>query len=345
MGRFYRGPVWYARNVSNQAVAESAPRIRERLRSAARVFLPLHRSPDGDSAGSALAMRIILERWGIPSTCSSVDRLPSYLQFLPGAATIRRMDVGTTPLQPTECLLCLDISAVDRFTYTNTKQFTNSQIINIDHHITNTRFGSENLVLPRSATAEILALLLDAWGETLTPDLATCLLTGITTDTGSFNHEVSPETLEISARLQRAGGDYNHILLQTMRSIPFAVYQLWGEIFRRTRLDAPTRTAWAVLPHTVVAEARVDRHDLHAALVSASNRFLRNIQGADIAFLCAEERPTEVHVSLRRRTGTINLGEIAQRFGGGGHPGASGFIVQGNPDDVARRVLSELARR
>lgn len=318
--------------------------ILARLRAASTVLVPLHRNPDGDSVGSALAASLLLRRWGITHTCLSADPVPSALRFLPGVETIRREDPATL-VREESLLLCLDSPALHRFTRRDPVALQRALILNIDHHLANEQFGIVNLVAPRSSTAELMLELAGHAGESLDRDLATCLLTGLLTDTASFWHVAIPEALETAARLQRAGADYDAIVRATLKNLPLSVLRLWAEALRELHVEEGGQVVWAILPHAVLAAARLPSEDLHGAVVSVIDRLLRNIQGAEVAFLCAEEAPGLVQVELRAAAPGADVWSIARVLGGGGHRAAAGAVLPGDVEQAARQVLDVLRER
>lgn len=322
-------------------------RIAEHLQSAQRVFMPLHRFPDGDAVGSALALYNVVRRWEKPVFCTTVDPVPTHLKFLPNADKVIKQDLGDLALKEEDVLVCLDAPHLGRFSAREDVSVAEikARVCNLDHHPSNEHYGHENIVVRRVATAEILVDLLDILHEPLDAPVATCLLTGIITDTESFWHEATPEVMETAARLQRAGANYDGIVTQALRSIPLTFVRLWAEVLNNFHLDEETRSAWAAVTHRAIRTCNIPPLDTHAAAISAIDRLLRNLHGVDVAFLCAEEEEGLVRTHLRSRTPAVDVSELARKFGGGGHPAAAGFSLRGNPEQAATMVLAALAER
>lgn len=289
-------------------------------------------------------MRQVFDRWGVTSRCLSVDLIPSALLFLAGAERIERVDIADVSLSSTDVVLCLDSPALHRFTRHSSWSLERGQIVNIDHHATNERFGSVNLVAQRVSTTSLLSDWLEVLGESVDAPLATCLLTGMITDTESFWHEATPEALEAAARLMRAGAEYNVIVQHTLRNIPVPVLHLWAYVLERFQVDAARHAVWAVVPFTVFQQMTIAPEDVHPAVSGSLDRLLRNVRGMTAAFICAEEEPGRVLVDLRSRPGGRDVGALARRLGGGGHKAAAGFVVSGSPEEASQRVLDELDR-
>ena len=210
--------------------------------------------------------------------------------------------------------------------------------LNVDHHITNTLFGRHNLVISEAvATAEILAISLDYLGLPMTEPVANALLTGIVTDTIGFRtSNMNPQSLRIAADLMEAGGDlsgtYYPALIQ--RSLPAARY--WGAgLSKLQRENGLVWTTLSLLDRQTVGYPGRDDADLV--------NMLSSIEGADVALIFIEQSVNRVKISWRLCGNTalsLDLSQVAQQFGGGGHKAAAGAEIEGSLSDVQARVLS-----
>ena len=178
---------------------DNSDKILKALKKAKRVLIPLHINPDGDSAGSTLALRQILTAQNKSVDIVSADPFPKSLLALPEAKTIKNIDPSNIDLSQYDLIAVLDIGSVHRISREERFELPNGVvIINIDHHETNENFTPLCWVIPQaSSTAEVLAELLERWGLTIKAETATCLLAGIIADTRGFRYgDTKPETLE-----------------------------------------------------------------------------------------------------------------------------------------------------
>lgn len=201
--------------------------------------------------------------------------------------------------------------------------FQEIPVINIDHHASNAYFGTINLVdLTATSTAEILIGLTEALGTNLIDDnIATCLLTGIISDTGSFqNANTTPKSLTVAAQLVGLGARQQEIIKHLFKTKSLAQLKLWGQILSRIQFDAGLKLAWATAGLNDLATLGATPTDMSGLI----DELMTSIPGADVVLLLSEKEPRAVSGSLRTAKG-VDAAEIAALFGGGGHPGAAGF--------------------
>lgn len=214
------------------------------LASARTVLIATHANPDADAVASILALRLALAEVVSNVICLTGDGLvPSSLTFLPAADLLIR-DPATVHQTP-DCIAlldCADPSRLGPLFHLHSNWFEGQiPIVNIDHHITNTHFGHVNLIDPNAAsTTEILAQCFLTIGVTITPDIATCLLTGLYGDTLSFQTtSTSVRALELAALLLRLGARHEEIVNNLFRRKPVSTIRLWGAALSRIRVEPP----------------------------------------------------------------------------------------------------------
>ncbi|HCL47718.1 TPA: hypothetical protein DHW58_01870 [Patescibacteria group bacterium] len=201
--------------------------------------------------------------------------------------------------------------------------FQEIPIINIDHHASNAYFGSVNLVdLTATSTAEILIGLIEALGVNLIdPGVATCLLTGIIADTGSFqNANTTPKSLTVAAQLVGFGAQQQEIIRHLFKTKSLAQLKLWGQVLARIQFDFGTKFAWSTAGLDDLTGSGATKEEFGGLI----DELMTSIPGADVVLLLSEREPRVVSGSLRTAKG-VDATEIAGLFGGGGHPGAAGF--------------------
>jgi bifunctional oligoribonuclease and PAP phosphatase NrnA len=307
------------------------------IRNAESVVLACHVNPDGDALGSLLGMSLALRALGkstYPTWGSEPVVPPPSLMFMPGADSL---------IQPSELpdefdlFVALDCGAAHRLGDIEKLAADSDPLINVDHHPGNDEFGTLNVVVDfASSTSEIVAFLLKDAGATFDHDIATCLYTGVVTDTGRFQYgNSSPETLRLAADLLSYGVQAPKIALEVFESAPFTYLKLLGRVLERATLFEEQRFVYSWITRKDLKETGVgaDETDL---LIDA----VRATRDADVAAIFKEQKDGDFRVSLRSK-GPVSVGEIARAHHGGGHELAAGYT---SPDieGAVRSILKHL---
>lgn len=201
--------------------------------------------------------------------------------------------------------------------------FQEIPLINVDHHASNAYFGTVNLVdLTATSTAEILIGLIEALGSNLIDaDVATCLLTGIIADTGSFqNANTTPKSLTVAAQLVGLGARQQEIIKHLFKTKTLSTLKLWGQILSNIQFDSKYKLVWAVASLQDLEISGADDRSFSGLI----DELMTSVPGADVVLLLSERQSRKVYGSLRTVKG-VDAKEIAELFGGGGHPGAAAF--------------------
>lgn len=311
---------------------ELAAKFREELARASSVLIGTHLNPDGDALGSALAMSRYLDGLGIANEMLCHHVAPRNLQFLPGIERLRQQpkhekyDLG----------IMLDLDSTERLGNTEPYLVACPRLVVIDHHVPHEAPGDLRIVdTSASATALILTRLLLALEANVTPEIATCLLTGIVTDTGSFRfRNTSPESLSLSAILLERGGDLNRVSEEIFQSKPLSSARLLGHVLDTMRLDCDNQLAWGVLSRYDFEHAFARDEDTEGFV----NEMLF-IDSVQIAAILREPKPGKIRCSIRSR-GDYDVAAVARTFGGGGHRNAAGCTLD-LPLEEAEAVVVE----
>ena len=298
-------------------------KVQDRILKSRRIILISHRNPDSDSIGSNLAMRHYMEKIGkkVFSVCS--DPIPHSCRFLPKA------DLFTNDFDFNEndLLLAIDTSSMQQIGFENKKKtiLRHKNLIIIDHHHTNPGFGTINLIYhSAAATTIIIYHLLSSLKAKIDPAMATCLLSGLYGDTGSFMHSnTNEEALEVASILMRLGAQRELIIKNLYKNKTIEQLYLWGKIFSDAVL-----TKKNILVSAVKNEDLQNFNTDHESISGAIDH-LNTIKGSDITALLSEDQNGNIRGSLRTKREDIDLTEIAKSFGGGGHTKASGFTIPG----------------
>jgi phosphoesterase RecJ-like protein len=307
------------------------------IRQSHKVLTVSHLNPDGDAYGSLLGMTHILRSLGKVVIPAMHDPLLPDFEFLPAANKIRSpRQVGSD----FDLIVAVDASSMDRLgdVYHEGKH-AGIPLAVIDHHITNTYFGAVNWVEPAcAATCQMVVYLSAALNIPLTPPLAECLLTGVVTDTLCFRtSNTTPAVLETAMRLQEAGANLAAIVQRTLNRMPFSTLKLWALVLPGIQLE--DGVLWAAVRREQLTAAGMPNDE------SKLNTIFSTIIEADISAVFTEKIGKSgvpaVECSFRAKPG-FAVGELAQSFGGGGHPPASGCTIEGSLDEVLALVVPAL---
>ena len=298
-----------------------------KIKSAEKFLVTAHINPDGDALGSTLAMCPALRQLGKIAQIYIDDKLPTNLNFLPHLEEIKRP--AENEKFDADLIIVIDTSP-DRIG--NIKNLTDAPILNIDHHVTN-KNEVDDLYLDSTAAAacEIIFQLCKELEIKITRDIATCLYTGIATDTGFFNYSnTTPKTFRIAAELVEFGVNPNYISEQ---------------VERRTLNDVKVMTA-ALQTMQIYFGGKVAGLFIDAELAKIVDTteglidLIRVIDTVEVAFVLTYKEENIIRASFRSKG--VNVSEIAQKMGGGGHIRAAGCTFHTNFDDAKNILLKTL---
>ena len=297
-------------------------------------LLLTHVNPDGDALGSLLGLALGLESAGLRTFPVSADPVPDIYHFLPGADRIR----DHLPPQPPMLAISVDADGLARVGRFAAELERVCALVDMDHHATEKAFGDLHWVDPgAAATGEMVYRLLRALPVALTPDIATCLYTAILTDTGRFCYSnTTPRALRIGAQLVRAGADLPLIYREVYESKSFSASKLLGLALGRLRRADDVRVAFSELTPEDFRAASADLGETEGIV-----DHLRAVREAWAAALFVELPEGAIRVSMRSR-GAVDVGEVALRFGGGGHLNAAGCTLPGPMPEARERLLRAL---
>ena len=292
-------------------------------RQAARVLLVGHREPDADCLGALGAFALYLEWCGVTVDLYCGTVAPPRLGFLPGISRLETSLHG--PYTVVVVLDCGDLTHAG-ITSERLRALGASVVGNIDHHRTNPRYGTHNLVRPEaSSTTEILYHYLRQQRAPMTPPLATALLAGILGDTGGFRHpNTTPAVLATAAELVSAGADWHQLRKLTFQDKSVAMLQSWGRVLSRIVRHPAYDMAIAVVPR----QDLVGAPDAAVAISGLAN-FLNTLGDVRAVLVLVEQADGTIRVSLRSRDPLLDVSAFATLGGGGGHKLAAGFTLKG----------------
>jgi nanoRNase/pAp phosphatase (c-di-AMP/oligoRNAs hydrolase) len=206
--------------------------------------------------------------------------------------------------------------------------FSAVPILNVDHHISNTRYGQIHLIDPTAASAtEVLYHWFShvpRFASAITPDVATLLLTGLITDTRSFqNPNTTPRSLEVAAELLERGARQQEIIQHIYKTKPLSTLKIWGRALNRIQVDRGGGIVWSAVSGEDLAEMGATSKETHGIL----DELISTIPDADLHILFTELEEGGLKASMRS-SAVVDCSRLAaETYGGGGHPRAAGFRV------------------
>ncbi|MCL4528221.1 MAG: DHH family phosphoesterase [Chloroflexi bacterium] len=301
--------------------------IQARLNDARNVLVASHVRPDGDAVGALLGFGLTLQQAGKKVQMVLADGVPSSFRHLEGASQIKTKVDGAFDTFVT--LDCADFKRTGK-----PFESAGQPDINIDHHITNEKFGKLNLIEGEEvATAAILTNHLPAWGYQITKPVAAALLTGIITDTLGFRtSNITPEALRQAAMLMETGVDMPELYMRGLVRRSFEATRYWGGgLSNLQRKDSVVWSTLTLEDRRIAGYSGNDDADL-INIISAIDDF-------KIGLIFVEQNDHRVKVSWRALETGIDVSPLAVQFGGGGHAAAAGADVEGTLDEVCESVL------
>jgi phosphoesterase RecJ-like protein len=307
------------------------------LQGATDVTLLAHVHPDADALGSALALGLALHRRGVRVRVSfgEPDTAPESLRDLDVAGLI--VPASEVPQAP-QLLVALDAGSAARLGPLAGRVRTAGRVLVVDHHASNTRFGTHHLVDDTAeATAVLVLALLDELGAELDLDIARCLYAGLVTDTRCFRL-ARPQTHAVAARLLATGVRPDAESRALMDTHPFGWLGMLSSVLERARLE-PKAARGLGLVHTIVRLA--DSARLRSEEVESVIELVRTTSEAEVAVVLKELGERRWSASLRAKQ-YLDVGFAATLMGGGGHRLASGFTADGTAEEVLDALRAAL---
>ena len=312
-------------------------RILDAIRAAKTICVVGHIRPDGDCVGSQIGLTLALQAEGKRVACWNQDPMPQKYRFLDRDGIFQQPKRGLK----FDCVIAADCASFERLGKIGPFIARRKPLINIDHHESNTRYGDLNWVSPREpSTGELIFRLLKIAHWPITPRIADCLFTAVSTDTGSFQYPTArPGTFHVGGELVTRGADLAKISGEVYESFPLSRARLLKHVYSRFKLTHNDRIAWFWLKKEHLARTGAESNDTEGLI-----DHIRAIEPVVVACVFEEIEPQLTRISLRSKSGKVNVNEIAAQFGGGGHPAAAGARIPGNLLSVQRRVIGAIKR-
>jgi len=295
-----------------------------------RFLLTSHARPDGDAIGSLLACREILRLLGKEAQVILYDPVPFIYRSLPFTDGIVQAEAVDNWF---DAAIILECDSIQR---TRLMGLDRRFLINIDHHTSARPFARVNWIDPHAcATAEMVYRLARHAGVSISPEVATCLYTAVLTDTGSFSYMGTNErTFTLARELVLCGADPARIAQSVYFSHPISKMRLLGLALSNLHREGNITRMW-------VTREQMERCGAIDEDCEGLVNYALAIEGVEVAVFFRELGDHRHRVSLRSK-GQVNVAEVAQHFGSGGHRCASGCSIEGPLSVTIERVMAQL---
>lgn len=311
----------------------------EMLERASSVTVLCHVQPDADTIGSGLALGSVLERRGatVQVAFAAPASLPESMDELPGRHLLVDADQVTDTV---DLVVTVDAGSRGRLGSLGDRLDTAKASLVIDHHRSNTRFGTLNVVhASAESTTAVIARLFDRWGVEIDADLAHLLFAGLVTDTGSFRW-VRPGSHLLAERLLATGIDGAHIARKLLDTHPFDWLPMLGSVLGSASL-IPDAADGRGLVYAVIRSE--DSAGLRSEEIESVIDIVRTTSEAEVAAVLKQQDFGSVWVvSLRSKT-EVDVSAVACELGGGGHRNAAGYTATGDLPDVIEALRGALS--
>jgi len=314
----------------------SSESILNEIKQANNILINVHRNPDLDSIGSATALYQALTKiFKKKVTLVCPHEIPENFKFLEGSDKVKVINYSSFDFSSYDLFLIADSGSYD--VVTGDKEIylpSDIKKIVIDHHQTNNwkDYISKILDTESSSTAEIVYLTFLDWGVTIDPEIATSIFAGIAGDTVFFKYEKNAKkTFKIATELLNLGANKDEIVEHSFDSFDFGLIQLIGEFL--ANIQKGNGYVYSILNNETFIKFGKQR----GAREIVANLFARSIKGFDFGIMAIEYEKDKFAVSFRSKKDT-DVSKIAKRFGGGGHKNAAGATINGNIDQVIKKI-------
>jgi len=329
-------------------IKDMAPIILEAIQKSKKILLHCHPYPDPDSIGSVLAMTAALKKLGKDVTPIVGDtQFPQNIVGLPNLEWILPKNYSQVDPKEFDLFIILDSSSISQVSQLSEISFPESmKTVVVDHHPTNTRYGTLNLVEPAyCSTSQILYELFCLWGIEINKDIAICLFMGIFADTGGFKYlNTTPEVFEIASRLIKINPNYHKLVFDLENSKKPIELEMTGLALTSIEKYFSDNIVLSLIPFEEIKKRSLSKSDAMEGLVAD---LLKTVNGWNIVASLVEAERNIVTISLRTRDeNKFDVSKIAKLVGvnGGGHKGAAGTTIVEALDRAKKDLLETFAK-
>lgn len=321
---------------------KESSKILQEIKQAKRILINCHRGPDPDSIGSAMALRRVLEGLGKEVLVVCPSPMVSESMFIDGADKIVRIDFSKFNFSKFDLFLVVDSSTWAMVSGSEEVKIPDIPLLVIDHHFSNKGFGKINLIDHKtSSAAEVLFNVFKDWKIKIDKIVAQSLLTGIISDTGTFQYPgVGKATLKTAGDLIGKGANKDEIIKNLIRNTDFREIKLWGKFIENMILEEKYNFVWSAIPFSIFKEFG----EITYAKDDAANLLFPIVRDTNFGVVMVETKEGLLSVSFRSRD-NFDVSQIASELGGGGHKLAAGVRIENLPFDKAVEKVLEVSRK
>lgn len=309
----------------------TAADIARQLHHADKIAVFCHVRPDGDALGSGLALVKALVNAGKDAYMICEDEVPERLKIFPAMGEVR----AGLPYERDQFDLfvsvdCAELARMGAFALPYSK--FRGATVNVDHHVSNSKYGKYNYVYECTATCELMPELFEAAGFEITTEIADLLALGLVTDSGNFVHkDVSAKTFAVASLLRECGADFPRICYEMFSRQTKTRALLYARVLAKMRFALDDKLAILTIAQNDLKELDADK-----SLTEGFVDFPLTIDEVEVSVALMEVKKGQYKASLRSKS--VNVNTVASAFGGGGHVLASGCMLFGEYEEVVEKL-------
>lgn len=304
----------------------------KKIKECKNALLIIHERPDGDALSSACALSSLLDSLSKKHTLFCVDNIPDFFSFLPNVNNF--ISKPNFDLKNFDLILVLDCGCMTRTKIAEKikkERGENQYIIEFDHHLRVDNYADLEIRMPKkSSTSEILYHFFKTNNLLLTKNISNCILTGILTDTGNLLYpSANIDTIKVSSSMLSHGAIFSKITQKTIQNKSLTSMKILGRVLNNLKVNKKYNIAFSVLAYEEIKELKKELKN-NEDIFDSINGFLSNLQDAKIVMFLREEKKGKIKGSLRTNHPDMEVLDLARFLGGGGHPKACGFDIDGS---------------
>lgn len=314
--------------------------INDIIKSSKNILIISHINPDGDTLGSMCGLYCAIKD-NFKKSCEmlAISKIPSVYEFLPNISQVKQLE-DIDKSREYDLVINVDVASLDRICDAKILFDKAKKTINFDHHKTNNSYGEINLInADASSTGEVLYYFMKEQGWKINLDTANCLYTAILTDTGSFRfNNTKPETLNVAADLVEIGVDPTDVYKKVYESDSKTLVMFQAYCISKAEFLDNDKIAY-----TIVYKKDMEKFGANEECMEGLTEKLRAIVTTRVAFVAKEMKSGATKFSMRSKF--VDVAEICEVFGGGGHRFAAGCTIKAHPEDAVKKILKEIKKR
>lgn len=310
--------------------------IKEKIEQSDSIVIVGHVNPDGDTVGAGLALLLGLEKKYPDKKIDFVlqDNVPKNIAFLKGCDKIKKIEDIIAPNY--NLAIFVDSATTERVGKVM-ELIGDIFKINIDHHISNPRYGDINVVKDISSTSEIMYSLLKDLDIEISLEMGEALYLGLVNDTGNFAHSnVTDKTFLVASELMKLGVNNNKIINDFFKTKSYERMKVLGKALSEMVFVEEKKLMYFYLSDKALKELNAVKDDTEGIVEE-----LINYAGSEVSLFLREEESGKIKGSLRSKH-DIDVNRIAGIFDGGGHIKAAGFTTELSPQEIIKKVVENL---